>query len=75
MMDILEKLEKMSQLPSGSPMPDWLSGGEQLSWDIPLRKLFYDAAEEIKRLRNTAGESKGSSFRDIMGEIRRGSSV
>jgi len=69
MMDVLEKLERMAALPQGAEMPEWLSE-EKISWDVPLRKLFFDAAEEIKRLR--MAQTPGPSFREIKQEIKHG---
>ena len=75
-MDILEKLEKMAVLPQGSEMPEWLSADPFLSWDVPLRKLFYDAAEEIRTLRADVVVTRNmSGFREIKQGIKDGTSV
>jgi hypothetical protein len=74
-MDVLEKLERMAALPQGSEMPEWLSP-EKISWDVPLRKLFYDAAEEIRRLRaDVIVTREMTGFREVKQGIKDGTSV
>jgi len=60
MMDILEKLERMAALPQGAEMPEWLSADPFMSWDVPLRKLFYDAAEDIRKSRKEISDLKSA---------------
>jgi len=72
-MYILEKLERLAAMPQGSEMPDWLSK-EKIPWDVPLRELFAEAADEIKRLRAIAGAARAdSSFREIKSSFASGS--
>lgn len=54
-MDLITKLRALENTQIGGPIPEWLE--KDNNWGVGVSKLAKEAADEIERLRRTAGES------------------